>query len=118
MLSSFWEIKSICYLKVGGELEKSLLIGEVLFSDSESYLSDIRKCLENECTKRGLGKHIVKYYGLISARTGYGIEDLISKVFRYWSQHGLSEFIILALVHFISMSRWCLSSWWYKRWKE
>ncbi len=58
--------------------------------DSESYLSNVRKCLENECTKRGLGKHIVKYYGLISARTGYGIEELISKVFRYWSQHGLS----------------------------
>ncbi|CAF4124261.1 unnamed protein product [Rotaria sp. Silwood2] len=37
--------------------------------------------LENECTKRGLGKHIVKYYGLISARTGYEIEELISKVF-------------------------------------
>lgn len=59
-------------------------------SDSDSYLSDVRKCLENECTKRGLGKHIIKYYGLISARTGYGIEELISKIFRYWSQHGLS----------------------------
>ena len=32
----------------------------------------------------------MKYYGLISARTGYGIEEFISKVFRYWSQHGLS----------------------------
>ncbi|UJR29207.1 hypothetical protein I4U23_010421 [Adineta vaga] len=61
---------------------------DLLPKDSESYLSDVRKCLENECTKRGLGKHIVKYYGLISARTGYGVEELISKVFRYWSQHG------------------------------
>ncbi|CAF4793924.1 unnamed protein product, partial [Rotaria sp. Silwood2] len=34
---------------------------------SESYLSDIRQCLENKCTKRDLGKYIVKYYGLISA---------------------------------------------------
>ncbi|CAF1024683.1 unnamed protein product [Rotaria sp. Silwood1] len=47
--------------------------------DSENYLSDVRKCLENECTKRGLGKHIVKYYGLISARTRYGIEELIEE---------------------------------------
>ncbi|CAF1108126.1 unnamed protein product [Adineta ricciae] len=61
---------------------------DLLPKDSESYLSDVRKCLENECTKRGLGKHLVKYYGLISARTGYGVEELISKVFRYWSQHG------------------------------
>ncbi len=67
--------------------------------DSESYLSDVRKCLENECTKRGLGKHIVKYYGLISARTGYGIEELISKVFRYWSQHGLSLFLFILRKH-------------------
>jgi len=66
--------------------------------DSETYLSNIRQCLENECTKRGLGKHIVKYYGLISARTGYGIEELISKVFRYWSQHGLS--LLLSFVFF------------------
>jgi hypothetical protein len=69
----------------------------ILILDSESYLSNVRKCLENECTKRGLGQHIVKYYGLISARTGYGIEELISKVFRYWSQHGLS----LLFFHFI-----------------
>ncbi|CAF0711988.1 unnamed protein product [Adineta steineri] len=61
---------------------------DLLPKDSDSYLSNVRKCLENECTKRGLGKHIVKYYGLVSARTGYGIEELISKVFRYWSQHG------------------------------
>jgi hypothetical protein len=66
-----------------------------LILDSESYLSDVRKCLENECAKRGLGKHIVKYYGLISARTGYGIEELISKVFRYWSQHGLFRFHLI-----------------------
>ncbi|CAF1395189.1 unnamed protein product, partial [Rotaria sordida] len=46
---------------------------------SESYLSDVRKCLENECTKRGLGKHLVKYYGLVSARTRYDIEEFISK---------------------------------------
>ena len=35
-----------------------------------------------------MGKHLVKYYGLVSARTGYGVEELISKIFRYWSQHG------------------------------
>ncbi|CAM4767546.1 unnamed protein product [Rotaria magnacalcarata] len=61
---------------------------DLLPKDSESYLSNVRHCLEHECTKRGLGRHIVKYYGLTSARTGYGIEELISKVFRYWSQHG------------------------------
>ncbi|CAF1012282.1 unnamed protein product [Rotaria sordida] len=61
---------------------------DLLPKDNETYLSNVRQCLENECTKRGLGKHIVKYYGLISARTAYGIEELISKVFRYWSQHG------------------------------
>lgn len=58
--------------------------------DSDDYLSNVRQCLENECEKRGLGKHNVKYFGLISARTGYGIEELISKIYRYWSQHGLT----------------------------
>lgn len=57
-------------------------------SDSAASLATVRQCLEMECEKRGLGKHIVQYYGLISARTGYGVEDFISKVFRYWSQHG------------------------------
>ncbi|CAF5098993.1 unnamed protein product, partial [Rotaria sp. Silwood1] len=45
----------------------------------ETYLSNVRQCLENECTKRSLGKHIIKYNGLISARTGYGIEELIEE---------------------------------------
>ena len=63
---------------------------DLLPKDNQSYLSDVQQCLENECAKRGLGKHLVKYYGLISARTGYGIEELISKIFRYWSQHGLT----------------------------
>ncbi|CAF0924176.1 unnamed protein product [Rotaria sordida] len=68
--------------------EESIQTNNKFILDNETYLSNVRQCLENECTKRGLGKHIVKYYGLISARTGYGIEELISKVFRYWSQHG------------------------------
>ena len=72
-------------------------IENVLVLDSDSYLSNVRQCLENECEKRGLGKHLVKYYGLISARTGYGVEELISKIFRYWSQHGSIDCI---LVHF------------------
>jgi len=49
-------------------------------------------------TKRGLEKHLVKYYGLISAQTGYGIEKLISKVFRYWSQHGLPLFRLISIL--------------------
>jgi ribosome biogenesis GTPase A len=83
------KIAYICFQNVSKFTNKNFIL------DSESYLSDVRKCLENECTKRGLGKHIVKYYGLISARTGYGIEQLISKIFRYWSQHGLSSFIFI-----------------------
>ena len=58
--------------------------------DSEASLANVRHSLEVECEKRGLGKHLVQYYGLISARTGYGVEDFISKVYRYWSQHGSS----------------------------
>ena len=69
-------------------------------------LFDVRRCLKNECTKHDLGKHIVKCYGLISARTGYGIEELISKVCRYWTQHGLSSFhFTIAFLIFMYMSR-------------
>ncbi len=82
----FLVIKLIYYQKVNA-YEECIQTNENFVSDSESYLSDVRKCLENKCTKRDLGKHIVKYYDLISARTGYGIEELISKVFRYWSPH-------------------------------
>ena len=31
----------------------------ILFLDNETYLSDVRQCLENKCTKYGLGKYIV-----------------------------------------------------------
>ncbi len=76
-------------------------INNYFILDNETYLSDVRKCLENECRKSGLGKHIVKYYGLISEKNWIWNWRTYFEIFRYWSQHGLFLFTFFISFFFL-----------------
>lgn len=57
--------------------------------DETGYLKRIRTTLFKECENAGLNKRKnIKYVSVISAKTGYGIEDLISHLMVDWKYKG------------------------------
>ncbi|CAC5418847.1 NOA1 [Mytilus coruscus] len=58
--------------------------------DASGYLKRIKNYLFQECKEAGLNPNgnNIKYCGLISAKTGYGIEDLISNLMVQWKHNG------------------------------
>lgn len=52
--------------------------------DSIGYLKRVKESLLTEISKTKLGEANIKHLALISAKTGYGIEDLISAMFKHW----------------------------------
>lgn len=57
---------------------------DLLPQDSGNYLEHIKTCLEQSLIDCGFAKANIKHIGLISARTKYGIETLITKLFDIW----------------------------------
>lgn len=56
---------------------------DLLPADSPNYLQRIRRQLSQYCQDTGLGEQVANIH-LISAKTGYGIEGLISSLQRSW----------------------------------
>ncbi|XP_059051406.1 nitric oxide-associated protein 1 [Achroia grisella] len=68
-----------------------ILVGnkvDLLPGDSIGYLKRIKESLITEINKTKLKDANIKYVGLISAKTGYGVEDLISAMFKEWLYKG------------------------------
>ncbi|KAI5637365.1 50S ribosome-binding GTPase domain-containing protein [Phthorimaea operculella] len=61
---------------------------DLLPGDSEGYLKRIKQCLLTEISKTKLAEANIRHVALISAKTGYGVEDLISAMFKYWLGKG------------------------------
>ncbi|CAK1548015.1 unnamed protein product [Leptosia nina] len=61
---------------------------DLIPGDSIGYLKRIRESLMAEIKKTKLGEAKIRYVGLISAKTGYGVEDLISAMFKHWLYKG------------------------------
>ncbi|XP_013187958.2 nitric oxide-associated protein 1 [Amyelois transitella] len=61
---------------------------DLLPGDSIGYLNRVKMSLIEEIKKTKLGTANIKYIGLISAKTGYGVEDLISFMFKTWLYKG------------------------------
>ena len=65
---------------------------DLLPQDSAGYLDRVKDMLVKECEARGLGRsHYLKHIALISAKTGYGVEDLITHLFKHWGKKGKGE---------------------------
>ncbi|GAB1603880.1 nitric oxide-associated protein 1-like [Argonauta hians] len=58
--------------------------------DSPSYLNRMRKYLHGICSEAGWNPvgHNIRHIALVSAKTGYGIEDLITKLFKDYKKNG------------------------------
>ncbi|XP_026763990.2 nitric oxide-associated protein 1 [Galleria mellonella] len=61
---------------------------DLLPGDSVGYLQRIKDSLMTEINKTKLKDANIKCVGLISAKTGYGVEDLISAMFKEWLYKG------------------------------
>ncbi|XP_047539863.1 nitric oxide-associated protein 1 [Vanessa atalanta] len=61
---------------------------DLLPGDSIGYLKRIKESLMSEIKKTRLREANIKYIALISAKTGYGVEDLISAMFKLWLYKG------------------------------
>lgn len=61
---------------------------DLLPGDSVGYLKRVKKSLVTEVNKTKLGEANIKHIALISAKTGYGVEDLISAMFKLWLYKG------------------------------
>lgn len=65
-----------------------LLQVDLLPGDSVGYLKRVKQSLLSEIRKTKLNEANIKYIALISAKTGYGVEDLISAMFKLWLYKG------------------------------
>ncbi|XP_013166800.1 PREDICTED: nitric oxide-associated protein 1 [Papilio xuthus] len=61
---------------------------DLLPGDSVGYLKRVKECLMRELNKTTLSDANIKHISLISAKTGYGVEELISAMFKLWMYKG------------------------------
>lgn len=74
-----------------GKNKQIIVLGnkvDLLPGDSQNYLQRIRRQLAQYCTDAGIPTQDAKNVHLISAKTGYGIENLISKLQASWKYKG------------------------------
>lgn len=74
-----------------GEKRPVVVVGnkvDLLPQDSKNYLNHMRKCLESAIIDSGLSKANIKYVGLISSQTNFGVEDLITSLYTIWPNQG------------------------------
>ncbi|XP_075166768.1 nitric oxide-associated protein 1 [Haematobia irritans] len=77
--------------KVLGSRRPVFIVGnkvDLLPRDSNGYLDHIKQCLKEEIIKTGFDKMNIKYVSLISAKTGYGVEELITQLQKIWAYKG------------------------------
>ncbi len=61
---------------------------DLIPKDSKGYLDHIKKCLITELEKTGVDRANIKHVSLISATTGFGVEELITKIQNSWGTRG------------------------------
>lgn len=61
---------------------------DLLPRDDDGYLGRIKESILKLCQEYGLSREDVKHIALISAKTGYGIEDLITQLMKDWNRKG------------------------------
>lgn len=61
---------------------------DLIPKDSPGYLNHLKDCLYQEALKMGFQKNSINHVSLISAKTGYGIEELITKLHSLWKSKG------------------------------
>lgn len=74
-----------------GKTRPIFLVGnkvDLIPRDSQNYLENVKNSLKSEALKMGFEKKSIKHTALISAKTGYGVEELITKLHEIWKYKG------------------------------
>ncbi|XP_067628712.1 nitric oxide-associated protein 1 isoform X1 [Eurosta solidaginis] len=61
---------------------------DLLPRDHNNYLNHVRDCLKDQMVQCGFDSLNIKHISLISAKTGYGIEELITQLHKIWAYKG------------------------------
>uniref|UniRef100_A0A182W613 G domain-containing protein n=1 Tax=Anopheles minimus TaxID=112268 RepID=A0A182W613_9DIPT len=61
---------------------------DLLPQDCSGYLENVRQCLTKSIIESGFSRNNLKHVSLISASTGYGVEELITKIHNVWGTRG------------------------------
>ncbi|PSN49800.1 hypothetical protein C0J52_01392 [Blattella germanica] len=78
-------------MNIIGRKQPVVLVGnkvDLLPPDSRGYLHRIKECLVNNLNHSGIPERNIKHVALISAKTGYGVEELITKLHNIWEYKG------------------------------
>ena len=84
------------FLKTIGERRPVYIIGnkiDLIPKDQKGYMNNVAIALIETCLKANLNpiENNIRHVCLVSAKTGYGIEDLITKLMNDWEYRGLYE---------------------------
>ncbi|CAG9804661.1 unnamed protein product [Chironomus riparius] len=74
-----------------GKTRPIFLVGnkvDLIPRDSQNYLDNVKQSLRSEALKMGFENKSIKHTALISAKTGYGVEELITKLHQIWKYKG------------------------------
>ncbi|KFB52198.1 hypothetical protein ZHAS_00020305 [Anopheles sinensis] len=61
---------------------------DLLPQPSRGYLENVRQCLTKSIIDSGFARSNIKHVSLISANTGYGVEELITRIHNTWGTRG------------------------------
>ncbi|XP_058128330.1 nitric oxide-associated protein 1 [Anopheles ziemanni] len=61
---------------------------DLLPQPSRGYLENVRQCLTKSIIDSGFARSNIKHVSLISANTGYGVEELITRIHNIWGTRG------------------------------
>ncbi|XP_011494780.1 PREDICTED: nitric oxide-associated protein 1 [Ceratosolen solmsi marchali] len=70
-----------------GKKRSVIIVGnkvDLLPTDSPYFLENVTDCLTESLIKTGVNKINIKHIALISAKSGYGVENLINKLHSLW----------------------------------
>ena len=83
----------ICIVHFTGRKQHIVVVGnkvDLLPPDSRGYLAHMKECLIASLGNCGIPTANIKHVSLISAKTGYGVEELITKLHNIWQYNGES----------------------------
>lgn len=123
---SIWpEIKSVLHpatpvFVVGNKID-------LLPQDSQHFFAHVKECLSKAVESTGIQKERIRHIALVSAKTGYGVEELINKLHSLWKYKGKQvdskillrreKIHILLEIYILIFFRRRLCHWMHKRWQ-
>ncbi|XP_058056072.1 nitric oxide-associated protein 1 [Anopheles bellator] len=61
---------------------------DLIPQDCSGYLENVRQCLTKTIIDAGFSRNNIKHVSLISANTGFGVEELITRIHNVWGTRG------------------------------